>query len=122
MPNDHNRRLDLNLLVIFDALMREQHAGRAGERLGLTQPAVSRALGRMRDLIGDPLFVKHARGMKPTPRAEILAASIVPALATLRTSLAPQRGLDPKSVARTIALGASDYIDLTLIPAVAARL
>jgi DNA-binding transcriptional LysR family regulator len=122
MHENHHKRFDLNLLDVFDALMREQHAGRAGERLGLTQPAVSHALGRMRDLVGDPLFVKSARGMKPTPRAEILAASIVPALATLRTSLAPQRGLDPKSMARTIAIGASDYVDLTLIPAVAARL
>jgi DNA-binding transcriptional LysR family regulator len=122
MHEDHHRRFDLNLLDVFDALMRERHAGRAGERLGLTQPAISHALGRMRDLVGDPLFVKYARGMKPTPRAEILAASIVPALATLRTSLAPQRGLDPKSVARTIVIGASDYIDLTLIPAVTARL
>ncbi len=122
MRDTNQARFDLNLLVIFDALMRERHAGRAAERLGLTQPAVSHALGRLRGLFGDQLFVKHARGMKPTPRAESLAASIVPALAALRISLAPQPRFDPKTAARTVVIGTSDYIDLTLMPPLAARL
>jgi len=76
----------------------------------------------MRGLVGDPLLVKYARGVKPTPRAEVLAAAIAPALAALRTSVAPQRGLDPKCVKRAVVIGSSDYIDLTLMPSVTARL
>jgi DNA-binding transcriptional LysR family regulator len=116
------RKFDLNLLVVFDALMREQHVGRAGERLGLTQPAVSHALGRLRHLVDDPLFVKHAKGMRPTPRADALADRIAPALRVLQTSLKREEGFDPLEVARTIVIGASDYVDLALVPALMARL
>lgn len=120
--HDLNKRLDLNLLTVFDALMRERHVGRAAERLALTQPAVSHALGRLRDLIGDPLFARHARGMRPTPRAEALSATIAPALAALRGSLFAQRDFDPSAVARTVVIGSSDYIDLVLIPYLATQL
>jgi len=106
------RRFDLNLLVIFDALMRERHVGRAGERIGLTQPAVSHALGRLRHLLDDPLFVKNAKGVRPTPRAEELADAIAPALQMLRTGLNQREVFDPSKVARTIVVGASDYITL----------
>src|SRR4051812_34181952 len=109
-------KFDLNLLVVFDALMREQHVGRAGELVGLTQPAVSHALGRLRHLVNDPLFLKHARGMRPTPRAEALADAIAPALRTLRTSLRQPANFDPAGIARTVVIGASDYIDFTLVP------
>jgi DNA-binding transcriptional LysR family regulator len=109
-------KFDLNLLMVFDALMREQHAGRAGESLGLTQPAVSHALGRLRHLVNDPLFVKHARGMRPTPRAEALADAIAPALRALRSSLKPDDAFDPATIKRTIVIGGSDYVDLTLLP------
>jgi len=69
-------RFDLNLLVVFEVLMQERHVGRAGDRLHLTQPAVSHALRRLRGLVNDPLFVKHARGIRRTPRAECLASSL----------------------------------------------
>lgn len=109
-------RFDLNLLVVFDTLMREGHVGRAGEVLGLTQPAVSHALGRLRHLLGDPLFVKHAKGMRPTPRAETLAAPLASALQALRATLNPDDGFDPAQARRTIIMGGADYIDLTLMP------
>lgn len=115
-------KFDLNLLAVFDALMREQHVGRAGERLGLTQPAVSHALGRLRRLLDDPLFVKHAKGVRPTARAEALADAIAPALRTLRTSLRRDDAFDPAQVRRTLVIGASDYIDLTLAPSLMAHL
>lgn len=115
-------KFDLNLLVVFDALMQEQHVGRAGELLGLTQPAVSHALGRLRHLVNDPLFVKHAKGMRPTPRAEALADAIAPALRMLRASLRPDEAFDPRNVSRTIVIGASDYVDLTLMPPLMGRL
>lgn len=109
-------RFDLNLLTVFDALMRERHTGRAGERLGLTQPAVSHALSRLRDLTGDPLFVRHARGVRPTARAHVLAESILPALDVLRTSVHARQAFDPTSISRTITIGCSDYVELTILP------
>jgi DNA-binding transcriptional LysR family regulator len=69
---------DLNLLLVFDALMLEQHVGRAARRLHRSQPAVSQALARLRDLFGDPLFTRHARGLTATARAKQLWAEIQP--------------------------------------------
>lgn len=122
MHQNDLRRFDLNLLAVFDALMAERHTGRAGERLGLTQPAVSHALGRLRALAGDPLFVKQARGMTPTPRAEALATVVGPALAALRGSLGVTHDFDPATSTRSFVLGASDYAALTLLPGLIARL
>ncbi|WP_051955849.1 LysR family transcriptional regulator [Beijerinckia mobilis] len=116
------KRFDLNLLAVFDALMQERHVGRAGERLGLTQPAVSHALARLRALADDTLFVKHARGVKPTARAIELAETIGPALAVLRASFGIRTAFDPSSASRTIVIGSSDYVELALLPAVVARL
>ncbi|MFC7540434.1 LysR family transcriptional regulator [Siccirubricoccus deserti] len=70
------RRLDLNLLIAFDALATERSVTRAAERLGLGQPAVSHALGRLRGLLGDPLFVPTPRGLVPTARARALAGRV----------------------------------------------
>jgi DNA-binding transcriptional LysR family regulator len=116
------RRFDLNLLTVFDALMRERHVGRAGERLHLTQPAVSHALGRLRALLGDPLFVKHARGMNPTPRAAALAPAIAATLASLSALLAPDRRFEPASARRVVTLAATDYVSFVLLPALVERL
>jgi DNA-binding transcriptional LysR family regulator len=115
-------KFDLNLLAVFDALMREQHVGRAGELLGLTQPAVSHALGRLRHLLDDPLFVRHAKGIRPTARAAALADAIAPALRILRVSLKQGNDFDPATANRTIVIGGSDYIDLTLMPRLMSRL
>ena len=102
--------------------MREQHVGRAGEALGLTQPAVSHALGRLRYLLGDPLFVRHAKGMRPTARADALADVIGPALRMLRTSVRHEDAFDPATAKRTVVIGASDYVDLALMPRLMSRL
>jgi DNA-binding transcriptional LysR family regulator len=116
------QRFDLNLLVVFDALMRERHVGRAGERLGLTQPAVSHALGRLRVLLDDPLFVKHAKGMHPTARALALADETGPALRALRSAMVRDLTFNPAGVRRKIVIGTSDYISLVLMPTLMARL
>jgi DNA-binding transcriptional LysR family regulator len=116
MHEIHLERFDLNLLLLFDTLMRERHAGRAGEALGLTQPAVSHALTRLRQLLDDPLFIKHAKGMRPTPRAEALAGPIASALRLLRAALNEEQPFDPAQSKRTIAIGGSDYIDFALMP------
>src|SRR6202008_4976777 len=93
-------RLDLNLLKVFEAIMRERHIGRAAEALHLTQPAVSHALGRLRHAFADPLFVRHARGVSPTTRADELAAMIAPALDMLRAGLGTAPDFDPAKVKR----------------------
>ena len=81
------RTVDLNLLVVFDALMAERNVTRAAERNGLSQPAVSKALNRLRYLFDDPLFVRHDRGMEPTARARELAGPIHGALADISRTL-----------------------------------
>src|SRR3982074_1876127 len=86
--------IDLNLLVVFDAMMRDRSVTRAGQRLGLSQPAMSHALTRLRHMLKDELFVRSPTGMLPTPRAEQLATPIRIALDGLHQSLEPLQ-LDP---------------------------
>lgn len=122
MRKIHLESFDLNLLLVFEALMRERHAGRAGEALGLTQPAVSHALTRLRQLLDDPLFVKHARGMRPTPYAEALAGPVASALHALRAALNKDHAFDPAQEKRTIGIGTSDYIGFVLMPKLLPRI
>ncbi|MUF06824.1 LysR family transcriptional regulator [Pseudomonas sp. CCM 7893] len=109
------RRIDLNLLVVLDALLSEQHVTRAAERLHLSQPAVSHALARLRDLLGDPLLVRQGGTLAPTPRALELAAPLADALAQVQALLAPNR-FDPASAKRTFRLAMSDYGAALLLP------
>src|SRR6266496_5925841 len=81
--------IDLNLLVVFDAVMQERSVTRAGRRLGLSQPAISHALARLRHMLKDALFIRSPNGMVPTPRAEQLALPVRQALEGLQHSLAP---------------------------------
>src|SRR5437588_4876561 len=89
------RRADLNLLVVFQVLLAERHVGRAAKRLALTQSAASHALGRLRDLFGDPLFVRHPKGVEPTTRALALAPAIADILNRAQSVLASP-AFDPK--------------------------
>jgi DNA-binding transcriptional LysR family regulator len=82
------RRADLNLLVVFQVLLSERHVGRTARRLGLTQSAASHALGRLRDLFRDPLFVRHPKGIEPTSRALNLAPAIADVLSRADAVLA----------------------------------
>jgi DNA-binding transcriptional LysR family regulator len=82
------RRADLNLLTVFQVLHAERHVGRAAQRLALTQSAASHALGRLRDLFGDPLFVRHPKGVEPTARALALAPAIADILNRAQSILA----------------------------------
>ncbi|MBA5805282.1 LysR family transcriptional regulator [Rhizobium changzhiense] len=116
------RRVDLNLLVVFETVMRERHVGRSGEALGLTQPAVSHALSRLRQLLGDPLFIRHAGGVRPTPRAEALNGPITHALTAVRAALAETGAFNPGHAVRTVSIGGSDYTDLVLMPALMAEM
>ena len=113
--------VDLNLLVIFDALIAEGHVTRAAERIGLTQPAVSHALNRLRGLFNDPLFVRCPRGMSPTPVALEMAASIRSILDQVETVLKRDRAFVPATSTRPFRLGLSDYAACVLLPALSAR-
>src|SRR5437868_12441628 len=79
--------IDLNLLVVFDSVMQERNVTRAGQRLGLSQPAMSHALTRLRYMLKDDLFIRSPKGMLPTPRAEQLALPIRSALDGLHCSI-----------------------------------
>lgn len=101
--------LDLNLLRVFDALMRERSATRAGEQVGLSQPAVSAALNRLRDLLDDRLFVRQGNEMLPTPRAEWIAPGIQDALQSLQRLLESQRSFSPEKLERSFTLMGADF-------------
>jgi DNA-binding transcriptional LysR family regulator len=99
--------LDLNLLVAFDALYAERSVTRAGRRLGLSQPATSGALARLREMLGDELFVRSKDGLLPTERCEELAAPVAKALFDLRAALGGG-AIDPSTSTRTFTLGGVD--------------
>lgn len=121
MPRTHGK-LDLNLLVALDALLRERSVTRAARRVGLTQPSMSRALGRLRAMLGDALFVRSGRGLVPTPRALALQPELGGALERLATAVAEQRPFDPASAERTFHVSTADYGMAILAPLVTARL
>src|SRR5689334_15027191 len=90
-------RVDLNLLVLFEAVMREGHVGRAATQLNLSASAVSHGLGRLRAQHNDPLFLRTPRGVTPTERAVALAVPIREVLAQIRAVMAAAEPFDPKT-------------------------
>lgn len=109
------RSLDLNLLRVFDVVMAERSLTRAAQRLSLTQPAVSNAMRRLRDAIGDDLVVRSGAGIEPTPRALALWPPVREALAQLQDTLAPGQ-FDPASAGSTFVLAMADATAATLVP------
>jgi len=122
MHDVHVRSLDLNLLRALDALLAEHSVTRAAARVGLSQSAMSHALGRLRAHLGDPLLVRTANGMQPTTRARALAAPLRATLAQLETLLRDEPAFEPATAHRTFALGVSDFEALTVIQPLLARL
>lgn len=114
------RRVDLNLLVAFEALMAERSVTAAARRLGRTQSAVSHALARLRAQLADPLLVKSRGGMAASPFAELLAAEIGPILARVRRALQPPEEFDPATAERAFRLAIPDVND-ALFPILAER-
>jgi DNA-binding transcriptional LysR family regulator len=115
-------RLDLNLLVAFDALLAEGSVTRAAVRVGVGQPSMSHALGRLRQLLKDELFVRAPDGMKPTPRALALAEPIRGALCAIQATLLQERGFDPAGAERSFVLGMPDSVEVALLPRLMAHL
>ncbi|MBK7988909.1 MAG: LysR family transcriptional regulator [Comamonadaceae bacterium] len=113
---------DLSLLLVFEAVYAERQISRAAQRLGLAQPTVSNALGRLRRLTGDALFVRTGRGMEPTPHAERLAAPLREALAMLRGTLQARSQFDPAHDRRHFTLFLTDLGEAFFLPRLLARL
>jgi DNA-binding transcriptional LysR family regulator len=116
------RSVDLNLLVAFDALMAERNVTRAAERVGLSQPAMSKALNRLRYLFADPLFVRHDRAMEPTPRAVELAGPIHGALADISRTLTLAAEFDPATARATVTIATIDLYHVKLLPSLVSHL
>jgi len=115
------RKLDLNLLVAFQVLVREKSVSRAAERLFLGQPAVSGVLARLREVFQDEILVRTGRGMEPTSKALALHAQLTPALESIRTTLFEQPAFDPATESRTFHLGMRDWVEAWLMPGLIAR-
>ena len=115
------RTLDLNLLRVFDVVMAERNLTRAAERLSLTQPAVSNALKRLRDAVGEDLLTRSAHGVIPTPRAEALWPEVRSALGRLRGVLAPGE-FDAQADAATFRIAMADATAALFMPPLVAQI
>lgn len=113
-----SKNLDLNLLPIAVALYDELSVSRAAQRLGMSQPGVSRALRRLREVFDDPLFVRRPNGIAPTPRAHALVRAARPHLQHLQDDLIKDEEFDPAVSSRPITLAISDIAELTFFPMV----
>ena len=115
--------IDLNLLVAFEALYDTRNVTLAGQRIHRAQPSVSSALGRLRRLFQDELFLRTAEGMQPTPKADALMPAVSAALDQIRQALAQGAPFDPGSAqGRRFTIAASDYADVVIVPYIVAAL
>jgi DNA-binding transcriptional LysR family regulator len=115
-------RYDLNLLPVFIALMEERNVTRAATRLGITQPALSNALNRLRDTMRDPLFIRERYGIKPTQFAEEIAPVVIDTLTRLDDMILGRQQFDPATSNRVFNLAPNSYVEIALIPTLVARL
>ncbi|MEQ9547858.1 MAG: LysR family transcriptional regulator [Marinobacter sp.] len=116
------RSVDLNLLPVFDAIMEAGQLSRAAETLGMSQPAISAALQRLRHTLGDPLFVRTRQGMLPTPRARELHSSLNQQLAAMRDTLDPANRFVPATSQRHFRVLSNDYFEMVVLPPLLAHL
>lgn len=116
-----SRRVDLNLLDLFDAVFRIGNLTEAGQALGLSQPAMSHALARLREMYGDPLFVRSRQGLQPTPFAERLAGPVAAALQIIRGTL-EKESFNPLTANRIFRIAMTDLGEQLLLPSLVRRL
>ena len=109
-------RIDLNLLVLFEAVLEERHVARAAARLHVSPSAVSHGLGRLRELLQDPLFLRQPKGVVPTERARQLAAPVADILERARQVISRAERFDPRHSVRRFVIGAPDAISAVLVP------
>lgn len=110
------RDIDLNLLVVFNQLLLDRSVSTAADKLGMTQPAVSNALKRLRTALNDELFLRTARGMEPTPYALHLAEPVVYALNAIQTALSTRDSFDPATSTRSFQLAMTDIGEMYFMP------
>lgn len=110
------RDIDLNLLVVFHQLIQQRRVARVAEQLGITQPAVSNALARLRRLLDDPLFTRTPAGMQPTPLAEQLAEPVARALELLHGALNQRGSFEPAHSERVFTIGMTDIGEIYFLP------
>ncbi|WP_044872926.1 LysR substrate-binding domain-containing protein [Pseudomonas sp. LFM046] len=122
MNRNDLRRVDLNLLIVFETLMHERSVTRAAEKLFLGQPAISAALARLRTLFDDPLFVRTGRSMEPSARAMEIFALLSPALDSISTAVSRAADFDPATSNAVFRVGLSDDVEFALLPALLRRL
>ena len=115
-------RIDLNLLVYLDVLLRECNVTRAAEELGISQPAMSNSLRRLRDLFNDPILVRTSDGMTPTDRAMELKPMVRKVLSAAEQTILPKTKFEPEQSKRIFRIMASDYTEVTLLPVLLALL
>lgn len=115
-------RIDLNLLVLFEAVMQERHVGRAAARLNVSPSAVSHGLGRLRRLLHDPLFLRNPKGVVPTARATTLAAPIADILERAQSLIGSVEKFDAKTSTRRFTLGTPDGVSAVLLPPLLAEI
>ena len=118
----HIEQLDLNLLVVFHAVYAEGGVTRAAQKLHLTQPAISHALGRLRELVGDPLFVRKGRAMVATPRARDLIVPVRRSLRGLEVALNQVERFDARTTERSFTIGLRSPSEAVLLPSLMLRL
>jgi DNA-binding transcriptional LysR family regulator len=114
--------VDLNLLVVFNQLLIERRVSKVADSLGVSQPAVSNSLAKLRRLFGDELFLRTPGGMEPTPYADQLAESVGYALAMLHSGINQRTSFDPSSAARGFTIGMTDIGEIYFLPALMDRL
>lgn len=114
--------LDLNLLVVFNQLLVDRRVSKAAESLGVSQPAVSNSLAKLRKLLGDELFLRTPQGMQPTPYAEQLAESVSYALAMIHSGVNQRTSFEPATAQRSFTLGMTDIGEIYFLPALIERL
>lgn len=123
MLNETNlSRVDLNLLVLFEAVLTERHVARTAARLNLSPSAVSHGLARLRHLFGDPLFLKHPKGVVPTERALALGPPVADILARTRDVVGGVQTFDPKTAKRRFKIAAPDAALAVILPPLVAHL
>ncbi len=111
----HLRNLDLNLLVVLDALLETENVKAAAARLGLSASATSHALGRLRELLGDPVLVRSGRSLVASARAQKLRPVVRRLLEDVERALAPEQELDPAELERAFSVAATDYAELVVV-------
>jgi DNA-binding transcriptional LysR family regulator len=116
------REIDLNLLLILDAMYDAGSTTLVAERLKVSQPTVSFSLGKLRDVFGDELFVRHGSSMQPTPLAQSIRDPVRRVIETVRFDILRERVFDPASAERTFSLSASDIGELVFLPLLLERL